>query len=89
MKKNLIIFVALLNIVSFGSVSSAHAFIDPASLTLILGAAFITAVAGSEAAKHAQEESAQVQDQKGAREKVPVQDNRVTETGMNLAPSGS
>lgn len=92
MKKNFIIFVALLNFISFGTASSAYALIDPASLTLIFGAVFVTAVTGAETIKHSQEESAQVQeDQKDPQEKVQIHENadKVTETLIAPAPSGS
>ena len=91
MKKTFIIFIAILNLISFSPVSSAYAFVDPASLTLIFSAVFATAVTGAEAVKHSQDKSAQVQDKKKDEQKVQTQEktDKVTEIGMNLVPSGS
>ncbi|WP_022665017.1 hypothetical protein [Desulfospira joergensenii] len=93
MKKKLITFIAILNLIFFSSISSAQAFIDPASLTLIFGAAFVTVVTGSELIRDSQAEPAQAQIQKEdpvkgqAREKT----DKITETqiGTDPSPSGS
>ncbi len=59
MKKQVSIIFTILTLVSFGSVSSARAFVDPVSLTLILGAAFTTVVTGAEVSKQTREKQAQ------------------------------
>ena len=41
-KKSIIIPVAVLTLMAFGMVVPASAFVDPVSLTLILGAGFLT-----------------------------------------------
>gem|GEM_PF-3498553 len=55
MKKSLIILTAILALTVFGTVSSAHAFIDPVSLTVILGVTMIVTVTGAEIFYHKKE----------------------------------
>lgn len=62
-KKSVVIFVAIIALMSFGTVSSAQAFIDPASLSIILGATMISIVVESEHVQHVKEEHAKSQEQ--------------------------
>lgn len=74
MKKNLIIFLTLLAFVSFGIVSNAQAFIDPVSLTVILGITMATIVVTAE--KNHDEKDEQlvlVKQQKESKETVQTQ----------------
>lgn len=48
MKKNLAILAVILALTAFGTVSSAQAFIDPVTLTLILGVTMIVTVTSAE-----------------------------------------
>ena len=57
-KKSLIIPIAIIALVAFGSVTSANAFIDPISLSVIIGASFLTLVTANETIKHIKTESA-------------------------------
>ena len=57
-KKSLIIPIAIIALVAFGSVTSANAFIDPISLSVIIGSSFLTLVTASETIKHIKTESA-------------------------------
>lgn len=63
-KKSIVTFVALISFMSFGAVSSARAFIDPASLSIILGATVVTLVAGSEHSQQVKEEQAKAEQKK-------------------------
>jgi flagellar motor component MotA len=51
-KKALIIPIAIIALLAFGTVTSANAFIDPISLSVIIGACFLTLVTANEAIKH-------------------------------------
>ncbi|WDP88561.1 MAG: hypothetical protein HUN04_01905 [Desulfobacter sp.] len=48
MKKKLVILMVILAVAVFGTVSSARAFIDPVSLSVILGTVMIVLVTGAE-----------------------------------------
>lgn len=48
MKKNLAILAVILALTAFGTVSSAQAFIDPVTLTIILGVTMIVTVTSAE-----------------------------------------
>jgi hypothetical protein len=48
MKKNLVILAAILALTAFGTVSSVQAFIDPVTLTIILGVTMIVTVTAAE-----------------------------------------
>ena len=50
MKKSLIIAVAIMALVSFGTVNSAQALIDPLSMTVVCTVAFVSLVAGDKVA---------------------------------------
>ena len=56
MKKTLITLMIILTLISFGTVSSAYAFVDLVSLTLIIGTGFFALVTGAELSKHPKEE---------------------------------
>ena len=60
-KKTLIIPIAIIALVAFGTVTSAHAFVDPISLSVIIGASFFTLVTANEAIKHANTKPVQEQ----------------------------
>ncbi len=55
-KKGFVICITVLALAGFGTAPAAQAFVEPVSLTLILGTAFVGIVSGSEAVKHAKEE---------------------------------
>lgn len=50
-KKSLIIPMAIVVLLVFGIGSSANAFVDPISLSVIIGASFLTLVTANEVAK--------------------------------------
>ena len=91
MKKNLIIFVTILNLMSIGTVSSAYAFVDPVSLTVIFGATFLTAVTGTEIVKQEKAVPVSAQDKDQNATQVQEKTDKVTETQTktNLVPNGS
>ena len=51
-KKALIIPITFIALLAFGTVTSAQAFVDPISLSIIIGASFLTLVTANEAIKH-------------------------------------
>ena len=51
-KKALIIPMAIVVLLAFGTVTSANAFVDPISLSVIIGASFLTLVTANEVVKH-------------------------------------
>jgi flagellar motor component MotA len=51
-KKALIIPMAIVVLLVFGIGTSANAFVDPISLSVIIGASFLTLVTANEMAKH-------------------------------------
>lgn len=50
-KKALIIPIAIIVLLAFGTVTSAHAFVDPISLSVIIAASFFTLVTANEVIK--------------------------------------
>jgi flagellar motor component MotA len=50
-KKALIIPIAIVVLLTFGVATSAHAFVDPISLSIIIGASFFTLVTANEVIK--------------------------------------
>lgn len=72
-KKSIVSVIAVISFMSFGAVPSARAFIDPASLSIILGATMVTLVAGSEHNQHVKEEHAKAQ------QKESTKQNQTTE----------
>lgn len=57
-KKALIIPIAIIVLLGFGTVTSVHAFVDPISLSVIIGASFFTLVTANEVIKHSNTEPA-------------------------------
>ena len=57
-KRFLIIPIAVLTLLAFGTVSSAHAFVGLVSLSVVLGAGFLCSVLVSEGIKHSKAELA-------------------------------
>ncbi len=57
MKKSLVTGIAILALVSFGTVPSARAFVGTTALTVICGSIFVAVVAGTETVKHVQAEN--------------------------------
>jgi flagellar motor component MotA len=51
-KKALIIPIAIIALLAFGTVTSAQAFVDPISLSVIIGASFLTLVTANEVIKN-------------------------------------
>ena len=51
-KKALIIPIAIIVLLAFGTVTSARAFVDPISLSVIIAASFLTLVTANEVIKH-------------------------------------
>lgn len=49
MKKTLVAVTVIVALTAFGTVSSARAFIDPATLTVVLGTVFILVMTGADA----------------------------------------
>ncbi len=60
-KKALIIPITILLLISFGAVTSANAFVDPISLSVIIGVSFLTLVTAKEAIKNANTQPVQEQ----------------------------
>lgn len=60
-KKKILISIAILTLVTFGSVSSAQAFVDPVSISIALGIGFFTLVSASEGIKNTDTATAQKQ----------------------------
>lgn len=50
-KKTILISFAIITLVAFGTVSSAYAFADPISISIVLGAGFISLVTAAEEVK--------------------------------------
>jgi hypothetical protein len=65
-KKALIIPIAIIVLLAFGAVTSANAFVDPISLSVIIGVGFLTLVTANEAIKNANIQP--VQEQANAQE---------------------
>ncbi len=65
-KKALIIPIAIIVLLAFGAVTSANAFVDPISLSVIIGVGFLTLVTANEAIKNANTQP--VQEQANAQE---------------------
>lgn len=65
-KKVLIIPIAIIVLLAFGAVTSANAFVDPISLSVIIGVGFLTLVTANEAIKNANIQP--VQEQANAQE---------------------
>ncbi len=51
-KKALIIPIAIIVLLAFGTVTSARAFVEPISLSVIIAAGFFTLVTANEVIKH-------------------------------------
>ncbi len=60
-KKALIIPIAIIVLLAFGAVTSANAFVDPISLSVIIGVGFLTLVTANEAIKNANTQPVQEQ----------------------------
>lgn len=60
-KKSLIIPIAIIVLLAFGAVTSAQAFVDPISLSVIIGASFFTLVTANEVIKHSKPKPVQEQ----------------------------
>ena len=60
-KKALIVPIAIIALVAFGTVTSANAFVDPISLSVSIGASFLTLVTANEMIKHTNTEPAKEQ----------------------------
>jgi len=60
-KKALIIPMTIVVLLVFGIFTSANAFVDPISLSVIIGASFLTLVTANEVVKHANTEPVQEQ----------------------------
>lgn len=60
-KKALIIPIAIIVLLAFGAVTSANAFVDPISLSVIIGVGFLTLVTANEAIKKAHTQPVQKQ----------------------------
>ena len=58
-KKTILISVAIITLVAFGTVSSACAFADPVSISIALGAGFLTLVTATEQVKETKAAMAQ------------------------------
>lgn len=65
-KKIFIIPIAMVTLLAFGTVSSAHAFVDLFSLTVVLGAGFLTSVLAADEIEHTKAELAQKEAEKQA-----------------------
>ena len=65
-KKALITPIAIIVLLAFGAVTSANAFVDPISLSVIIGVGFLTLVTANEAIKNANTQP--VQEQANAQE---------------------
>ena len=55
-KKSLIIPMAIVVLLAFGTVTSANAFVDPISLSVLIGTTFLTLVTANEVVKHTSDE---------------------------------
>lgn len=64
--------MVILTLISFGTVSSAYAFVDLVSLTLIIGTGFFALVTGAETSKHPKQEPV------AAQKAAPDQEKEVT-----------
>jgi flagellar motor component MotA len=84
-KKALIIPVAVIALLAFGTVTSAHAFIDPISLSVIIGAGFLTLVAANEAIKNTNTKT--VKEQAKA-PKIIQKDNGSSRVSQVATPTG-
>jgi len=71
-KKTLVIPAIIIVLLAFGTVTSAQAFVDPISLSVIIGASFFTLVTANEAIKHTN--SKPVQDHAKAPESIQKDD---------------
>lgn len=58
-KKAIVIPTVIVVLLVFGTVTSAHAFVDPISLSVIIGASFLTLVTANEVIKHTSTEPTQ------------------------------
>lgn len=88
-KKTTIISIAIIALIAFGTVSSAHAIVEPVSLAVVLGAGFITLVTASEGIKHTQAEIVQKQEtpSEAKQKKVDAypKSGLITQTTVNLS----
>ena len=84
-KKALIIPIAVIALLAFGTVTSAHAFIDPISLSVIIGAGFLTLVAANEAIKNTNTKT--VKEQAKA-SKINQKDNGSSRVSQVATPTG-
>jgi len=88
-KKTILISIAIITLVAFGTVSTAYAFADPISISIALGAGFFTLVTAAEGIKQTQSATAQkqtkeLQTKQKAGDSVPAP-SLVTQTTMQLA----
>lgn len=60
-KKTIIISIAIITLVAFGTVSTAYAFADPISISIALGVGFLTLVTVAEEVKDTKATMAQQQ----------------------------
>jgi len=88
-KKTIFISIAIITLVAFGTVSSAYAFADPISISIVLGAGFITLVTAAEQVKDtkavtAQQQAKELQTKKKAGDSSPAP-SLVTQTVVQPA----
>jgi len=88
-KKTIFISIAIVALVTFGTVSSAYAFADPISISIVLGAGFITLVTAAEQVKDtkavtAQQQTKERQTKKKAGDSAPAP-SLVTQTVVQPA----
>ena len=88
-KKTILISIAAITLVAFGMVSSAYAFADPVSISIVLGAGFITLVTAVESIKQtkavtAQKQTKELQTKQKAGDLAPAP-SLVTQTAVQPA----
>jgi hypothetical protein len=85
-KKSIIVPIAVVTLLAFGMVAPASAFVDPVSMTLILGAGFLTFYAAKTTVDYQKSEDALAKAEEQLRAQKELQEQGAAATHAGIAP---